>query len=136
MLSSRPPQGLISCLQGSYLDQPNFGAVPTQPVSSRPEADILVEMRNVHKAFGEKKVLRGCNITIRRGEAVGIIGSSGSGKSTTLRLMAGLVAPDWVCTRLCIYQAQYSHQTLSDGRGFPDCKEGLCAAGLDADLAS
>ncbi|KAK9809513.1 hypothetical protein WJX73_007062 [Symbiochloris irregularis] len=87
--------------QGSYLDQPHFGSVPAPSANSQPEADILVEMRNVHKAFGEKKVLRGCNITIRRGEAVGIIGSSGSGKSTTLRLMAGLVAPDWGEVRIC-----------------------------------
>lgn len=60
---------------------------------------MLIELRNVHKSFGSKRVLRGSNITIRRGEAVGIIGGSGSGKSTTLRIMAGLMAPDWVRTR-------------------------------------
>ena len=61
---------------------------------------VLIELRNVHKSFGSKRVLRGSNITIRRGEAVGIIGGSGSGKSTTLRIMAGLMAPDWVRTGL------------------------------------
>jgi ABC-type transporter Mla maintaining outer membrane lipid asymmetry ATPase subunit MlaF len=39
-------------------------------------------------------VLKGANIKIYRGEAVGIIGGSGTGKSTTLRLMAGLLMPD------------------------------------------
>ena len=57
---------------------------------------VLIELDDVHKRFGSKRVLQGCNIQIRRGEAVGIIGGSGSGKSTTLRLMAGLMAPDWV----------------------------------------
>ena len=43
-----------------------------------------------------KHILRGASFKIRRGEAVGIIGSSGTGKSTTLRLAAGLLAPDRV----------------------------------------
>ncbi|KAL4423431.1 hypothetical protein ABPG77_005383 [Micractinium sp. CCAP 211/92] len=41
-----------------------------------------------------KQILRGATFKIRRGEAVGIIGSSGTGKSTTLRLAAGLLQPD------------------------------------------
>lgn len=112
MLAAYFPHKAVAALQGHYLDQPQFGDPQTSPISQqpsasangKPEADILVELRNVHKAFGEKKVLRGCNITIRRGEAVGIIGSSGSGKSTTLRLMAGLVAPDWVGGRFCSHE--------------------------------
>lgn len=58
--------------------------------------EVLLELKDVHKSFGNKKILRGVNMKIRRGEAVGIIGGSGTGKSTTLRLMAGLLAPDKV----------------------------------------
>lgn len=58
------------------------------------DQDVLVEFRNVHKAFGTKKVLRGATFNVRRGEAVGIIGGSGTGKSTTLRLISGLLQPD------------------------------------------
>ena len=58
------------------------------------DPDVLIEFRNVHKAFGSKKILQGATFTIRRGEAVGIIGGSGTGKSTTLRLIAGLLEPD------------------------------------------
>jgi ABC-type transporter Mla maintaining outer membrane lipid asymmetry ATPase subunit MlaF len=56
--------------------------------------DILIECRDVHKSFGNKKVLNGISFKIRHGEAVGIIGPSGTGKSTVLKVMAGLLAPD------------------------------------------
>ncbi|KAL0023397.1 hypothetical protein WJX79_004459 [Trebouxia sp. C0005] len=59
-----------------------------------PQADVLLELKNVYNSFGSKPILRGANMTIRRGEAVGIIGGSGTGKSTTLRIMAGLLMPD------------------------------------------
>lgn len=58
------------------------------------DSDVLIECRNVHKSFGEKHVLRGVSFKIRHGEAVGIIGPSGTGKSTILKIMAGLLAPD------------------------------------------
>jgi ABC-type transporter Mla maintaining outer membrane lipid asymmetry ATPase subunit MlaF len=65
-----------------------------EPGAGAPDDDILIELDGVHKAFGAKPILAGATIAIRRGEAVGIIGASGTGKSTTLRLMAGLLAPD------------------------------------------
>lgn len=60
------------------------------------DSDVLIELKDVWKSFGSNDILRGCNMKIRRGEAVGIIGGSGTGKSTTLRIMAGLLAPDRV----------------------------------------
>eukprot|EP00197_Chlamydomonas_leiostraca_P013000 CAMPEP_0202865890 /NCGR_PEP_ID=MMETSP1391-20130828/6632_1 /ASSEMBLY_ACC=CAM_ASM_000867 /TAXON_ID=1034604 /ORGANISM="Chlamydomonas leiostraca, Strain SAG 11-49" /LENGTH=309 /DNA_ID=CAMNT_0049545779 /DNA_START=288 /DNA_END=1218 /DNA_ORIENTATION=+ len=67
----------------------------TQPsTSGHEDSDVLIEFRNVYKAFGDKPILRGASFKIRRGEAVGIIGASGTGKSTTLRIAAGLLAPD------------------------------------------
>lgn len=56
--------------------------------------DVLLELRNVHKSFGSKRILQGATLQVRRGQAIGIIGGSGTGKSTTLRLLAGLLAPD------------------------------------------
>ncbi|GAB2277198.1 Protein TRIGALACTOSYLDIACYLGLYCEROL 3, chloroplastic [Dionaea muscipula] len=58
------------------------------------DSDVLVECRNVCKSFGEKHILSGVSFKIRHGEAVGIIGPSGTGKSTVLKIIAGLLAPD------------------------------------------
>jgi polar amino acid transport system ATP-binding protein len=58
-----------------------------------PSESPLVALRNVHLAFGATPVLNGIDLEVRRGQAVSIIGSSGSGKSTILRCMNGLLAP-------------------------------------------
>jgi len=54
----------------------------------------MIELRDVHKAFGSNKVLRGVNLTIPRGESMVIIGGSGTGKSIALKSILGLVKPD------------------------------------------
>ncbi|MCT4576040.1 ABC transporter ATP-binding protein [Donghicola sp.] len=45
----------------------------------------VIEIRNLHKRYGELEVLRGVDITAPRGHVISLIGSSGSGKSTLLR---------------------------------------------------
>jgi phospholipid/cholesterol/gamma-HCH transport system ATP-binding protein len=54
----------------------------------------LIELRGVCKTFGENVVLDHADLTIYPGEALAIIGPSGTGKSTVLRIIAGLLAPD------------------------------------------
>jgi phospholipid/cholesterol/gamma-HCH transport system ATP-binding protein len=57
-------------------------------------AEPLIELKGISKAFGQNLVLDQVDLTIHRGEALAIIGPSGTGKSTILRLIAGLLAPD------------------------------------------
>jgi len=47
--------------------------------------DTVIEISNLHKAYGDLEVLKGVSITARKGDVVSLIGSSGSGKSTLLR---------------------------------------------------
>ncbi|WP_138501962.1 ABC transporter ATP-binding protein [Nostoc sp. PA-18-2419] len=54
----------------------------------------LIELKSISKSFGSHKVLDNVDLTIYREEALGIIGPSGTGKSTILRVIAGLLAPD------------------------------------------
>ena len=57
-------------------------------------AALSIRLNDVHKAFGEKKILQGFSLDVRDGETVSIIGSSGAGKSVTLKQIIGLVQPD------------------------------------------
>lgn len=51
-------------------------------------------MKNVHKSFGSKHVLRGVDLDIEQGTSMVVIGGSGSGKSVTLKCILGLLKPD------------------------------------------
>lgn len=53
----------------------------------------MIELRDVHKSFGTKKVLRGVNLSIPNGESMVVIGGSGSGKSVLLKCILGLIQP-------------------------------------------
>lgn len=55
---------------------------------------VVVQTENLIKRFGDKTVLNGINLTIRRGETVVIMGASGCGKSTLLRCLLGAHRPD------------------------------------------
>ena len=57
-------------------------------------AEPLIELKGVSKSFGSNVILDNVDLTINRGEALVIIGPSGTGKSTILRIIAGLLAPD------------------------------------------
>ncbi|MEP5154706.1 ATP-binding cassette domain-containing protein [Planktotalea sp.] len=49
------------------------------------QQDTVIELRNLHKAYGDLEVIKGVSISAKRGDVVSLIGSSGSGKSTLLR---------------------------------------------------
>jgi octopine/nopaline transport system ATP-binding protein len=53
-----------------------------------------LEIKNIHKSFGELEVLKGVSISANKGDVIAVLGSSGSGKSTLLRCINLLETPD------------------------------------------
>ncbi len=57
-------------------------------------AEPLIELKGISKSFGDSVILDEVDLTIYKGEALAVIGPSGTGKSTILRIIAGLLLPD------------------------------------------
>lgn len=73
------------------VERPSVGYADAAMVE---EGDILIRFVNVKKAFGEKVVYSGLDLSIQRGGTLTILGASGSGKSVLLKLLIGLFDAD------------------------------------------
>lgn len=54
----------------------------------------MIELKNVHKSFGDVKAVDDISLTIKDGAVMGLLGTNGAGKSTLLRMMAGILRPE------------------------------------------
>jgi ATP-binding cassette subfamily F protein uup len=59
-----------------------------------PEPRNLINLKDVEKGYGSRSVLRGITLGVAAGERIGVVGENGGGKSTLLRLIAGVEQPD------------------------------------------
>lgn len=73
---------------------------PIEPTNERPpdggleaDRDVIVAMHQVSRRFDDREVLSGVDLKVRRGTILGIIGPSGAGKTTTIRMLTGAIAP-------------------------------------------
>ncbi len=68
----------------------------TQPsaVNTANPVPLMIEIRDLHKRFGDNHVLNGFNMTLKKGENLVVMGKSGSGKSVMIKCLVGLIAPD------------------------------------------
>src|SRR5277367_4644511 len=64
-------------------------ATPAQ----NPESDLMISLRDLRVAYGEREILHGVSMDVQRGATLTILGGSGSGKSTLLRSLVGLEKP-------------------------------------------
>jgi len=57
-------------------------------------AELVIDVQGLNKSFGAKHVVRDFSLQVRRGEIYGFLGPNGSGKTTSIRMLCGLLRPD------------------------------------------
>lgn len=68
-------------------------ATQALPGGADPAAEDVIVVRQLHKSFGTHEVLRGVDLTVKRGEVICVLGRSGSGKTTLVRCLNLLEVP-------------------------------------------
>jgi ABC-2 type transport system ATP-binding protein len=56
--------------------------------------DYVIDVRDLSKSFGARRVVEGLTLQVAKGEICGFLGANGSGKTTTIRMLCGLLIPD------------------------------------------
>ncbi|RMF61152.1 MAG: ATP-binding cassette domain-containing protein [Bacteroidetes bacterium] len=83
--------------------EPTVHDVASSSESGPPPEDVLIELRDLHKAFGENEVLKGISLSVEAGTTAVVMGGSGSGKSVLIKHIVQLLRPDrgevWVMGR-------------------------------------
>lgn len=59
-----------------------------------PTSEYVIDVKHLKKAFGDRIVVDNVSIAVKRGEVFGFLGPNGSGKTTTIRMLCGLLTPD------------------------------------------
>jgi phospholipid/cholesterol/gamma-HCH transport system ATP-binding protein len=81
------------------------------------KSDTPIAIKELHKAFGDQKVLDGIDLQVARGETVAVLGRSGGGKSVLLKLLIGLQKPDSGSIRIAGQEiTKLDEQQLNDVR--------------------
>jgi len=62
--------------------------------AAAPATDIAIDVEGLTKSFGNRTVVRSLSMRVKRGEIYGFLGPNGSGKTTTIRMLCGLLTPD------------------------------------------
>src|SRR5271154_3150489 len=66
----------------------------------------VIELIHLFKKFGELTAVNDINLTIPRGEFFAMLGPNAAGKTTTLKILAGLMKPTSGCARICGFDVQ------------------------------
>jgi ABC-2 type transport system ATP-binding protein len=62
-------------------------------ISDVPEADVMIDVRDLTHYYGPNPAVENVNFTVRRGEVLGFLGPNGAGKTTTMRILTGFMPP-------------------------------------------
>jgi lipopolysaccharide export system ATP-binding protein len=105
-------ENLLSLSSNTY-DSPNVVSISSRDkskphvsddghISHVPKAGrkLGLQIENLGKSYSGRPVVRGVNLSIKRGEAVGLLGPNGAGKTSTFYMIMGLIKPDYGIVRL------------------------------------
>jgi ABC-2 type transport system ATP-binding protein len=100
--------------------------IPPAP-ESRPERDErpAIELVNLAKSFGALRAVDGLNLAIPRGELFGLVGPDGAGKTTTLRMLAGILTPTSGDARVAGYSVTEEPESVKDRIAYMSQRFGL-----------
>ena len=78
----------------------------------------VIDVQGLTKRFGSKTAVDGVSMTLERGEIVGFLGPNGSGKTTTIRMICGLLTPDAGSGRVLNYDVLTESQKIKREVGY------------------
>jgi ABC-2 type transport system ATP-binding protein len=70
------------------------------------QPEVTMAVSGLRKTIGKKEIIRGIDFTLHRGEVFGFLGPNGSGKTTTIRMLVGLIRPTAGTITICGYNLQ------------------------------
>lgn len=80
--------------------------------------ETAINLKNVHKYYGNVHALRGLNLEVRQGEIFGFLGPNGAGKTTTIRCMLDLIRPNSGSIRVLRLDPQQNPQAVKEKVGY------------------
>src|SRR5205823_12083427 len=92
--SRRRQAGAGACREAQWRATGRRKSSPRHVTNGADGPDVVIDVRGLNKHFGDNHAVRDLALTVRRGEIFGFLGPNGSGKTTSIRMLCGLLTPD------------------------------------------
>ncbi len=80
--------------------------------------DVLLRIQDLHKSYGATRAVQGLSLEVHSGEIVGLIGPDGAGKTSTMRIVCGLLLPDQGYAQIKGFDSVKEHKKIKHHIGY------------------